>query len=149
LHFVDGARASYDAIIAGTGYFISHPFFEPDLIDYSHGRVPLYLRMIHAQFDNLHFLGLFQPIGCVWTGAELQAKLMARRLTGQWRPPADLAAAIAAELAHPDYWQVDSPRHTIGVDGPAFERRLLAQLPRDYVSTARVREAPAAAAAAA
>ena len=135
VRFVDGEHASYDAVIAGTGYVISHPFFAPDLIDYSHGKVPLYLRMIHPQLANLHFLGLFQPIGCVWTGAELQAKIMARRLTGQWRPPADLAAAVAEELARPDYWQVDSPRHTIGVDGPAFQRRLRAQLPRYYVST--------------
>lgn len=133
VHFVDGSSGRYDTVIASTGYEIRHPFFDATLVDYSRGPVPLYLRMIHPRHPNLHFIGLFQPLGCVWPVAELQAKIVARRLTGQWQPPADLDAAIRDELAHPDVVQIASPRHTITVDFPAFRRRLLAQLPRDYV----------------
>jgi hypothetical protein len=133
VHFRDGSRAEYDAIIACTGYEISHPFFDSSLIDYSKGAVPLYLRMIHPRFDNLFFIGLFQPVGCIWPSAELQSKIMARRLKGLWAPPKDLDAAIAHEIAHPDLHQLDTPRHTITVDAPAFERRLKAELPPDYV----------------
>lgn len=135
VHFVDGTQADYDALIACTGYVIAHPFFDASLLDYSQGPVPLYLKMVHPTFDDLHFIGLFQPLGCIWPAAALQAKLMARRFKGTWRPPEDLPAAIAHELAHPDVAQLDTPRHTITVDYPRFRRRLLQQLGSDFVRT--------------
>jgi hypothetical protein len=128
--FTDGKRETYDAIIACTGFIIAHPFFDPSLIDFSRGPVPLYLRMMHARHPRLFFIGLFQPLGCIWPAAELQAKLAVRRMTGAYTPPADLDAAIARELAHPDVPQLESPRHTITVDYPAFRRRLLVALER-------------------
>jgi hypothetical protein len=134
VHFTDGTSDVYDAVICCTGFEISHPFLDPDLVDYSRGPVPLYLRMLPADVPNLAFIGLFQPLGCIWPNAELQAKVLARMLTGEWSPPADLAAAIQHELDHPDVPQLDTPRHTITVDAPAFRRRLLAHLPDDHVS---------------
>lgn len=130
VHFTDGSAAEYDAIIACTGYWIAHPFFRPEVVDFSQGPVPLYLRMFPARYPTLSFIGLFQPLGCIWPAAELQAKLLARRLAGRWAPPADLEAAIARELAHPDYPQLDTPRHTITVDFHKFAARLRAQLRR-------------------
>lgn len=150
VHFVDGNVQEYDTVIACTGFRISHPFFERDLIDYSSGPVRLYLRMIHPEIDNLHFIGLFQPLGCIWPGAELQSKLMARRLAGEWQAPKDLNAAIDRELASPDVRQIDTPRHTITVDPISFQARLERELPVDYVSRIpvvsdeEVRNAPAA-----
>ena len=129
--FTDGQRVAYDAIIACTGFVIAHPFFAPSVIDFSRGPVPLYLRMLHAEHPRLFFIGLFQPLGCIWPAAELQAKLAVRRMRGAWQPPADLRAAIEHELAHPDVPQLETPRHTITVDYPAFRRRLLAALDRE------------------
>jgi hypothetical protein len=128
VHFVDGASATYDAVIACTGFEIAHPFFDRGLIDFRSGPVPLYMKMIPAAHDDLYFIGLFQPLGCIWPAAALQAKVMARRMTGAWSPPADLRAAIAHEMAHPDVHQLATPRHTITVDAPLFRRRLLAEL---------------------
>lgn len=128
VHFTDGTVGEYDVIVACTGYWISHPFFRRELIDFSTGPVPLYLRMFPAAFPTLAFIGLFQPLGCIWPAAELQSKLLAKRLAGTWQPPADLNAAIARELAHPDYPQLGTPRHTITVDFHAFCQRLLTQL---------------------
>jgi hypothetical protein len=54
--------------------------------------------------------------------------VLARRLAGRWAPPADLEAAIARELARPDYPQLETPRHTITVDYHAFVGRLQAAL---------------------
>lgn len=133
--FKDGTQQDYDAVIACTGFQIAHPFFDPDLIDYSDGPVPLYLKMIPARFDNLYFIGLFQPLGCIWPCSALQAKIMARRMRGRWSPPDDLAAAIRREIANPDLHQLDTPRHTITVDAPAFRRRLLSHLPHDFRQT--------------
>ncbi|UCC26686.1 MAG: NAD(P)-binding domain-containing protein [Gemmatimonadales bacterium] len=128
VHFSDGTRAEYDAVIACTGFVISHPFFPDDLVDYSEGPVPLYLKMVHPRFENLHFIGLVQPLGCIWPLAELQSRILARRLQGAWAPPADLDQAIRKELANPDLPQLATPRHTITVDYPAFRKRLLREL---------------------
>ncbi len=128
VHFTDGTSRDYDTIIAATGYWIDHPFLDKSLVDFSKGAVPLYLKMIPAKIPNLYFLGLFQPLGCIWPGAELQAKLVAKHLTGQWNPPDDLEILIKAELQNPDVPQINTPRHTITVDDVAFRARLKAQL---------------------
>lgn len=133
VRFRDGWVCEYDAVIACTGFQIAHPFLDPAIVDFSHGPVPLYLRMIPEDRVDLYFVGLFQPLGCIWPQAALQAKIMARRMSGAWSPPEDLSAAIAREVARPDVAQIDTPRHTIEVDGPLFRKRLLAQLPRDFV----------------
>ncbi|MCA2980867.1 MAG: NAD(P)-binding domain-containing protein [Myxococcaceae bacterium] len=133
VHFVDGTHGDFDCVIACTGYVIAHPFFERSFLDFSEGPVPLYLKMIHPRYADLHFIGLFQPLGCIWPAAALQAKLMARRLVGRWSPPDDLEAAVHAELAHPDVEQLATPRHTITVDYPYFRRRLLDALGDDFV----------------
>ncbi|MFA9430803.1 flavin-containing monooxygenase [Egicoccus sp. AB-alg2] len=133
VHFVDGTSADYDAVVACTGFRIAHPFFDPGLLDYSRGPVPLYLKMLPADVADVAFVGLFQPFGCIWPAAELQAKILARGLAGRWQPPKDLRRAIAQELRHPDVPQIDTPRHTVTVDEPRFRRRLLAHLPDDFV----------------
>ena len=126
--FKDGSRGEYDIIVACTGYIIAHPFFEKSLIDYSTGEVPLWLRMMHPEIENLYFIGLFQPLGCIWPGSELQSKIMARELSGKWKRPADIRKRISAELKNPDFSQINTPRHTITVDFHRFRKRLLAQL---------------------
>lgn len=122
--FKDGSNADYDVIVACTGYHISHPFLDRSVIDLGAGPVPLYLKMIPAHRDDLAFVGLIQPLGCIWPLAELQSRLLSRWWTGRWAPPADREAAIAHELAHPDVQQISSPRHTITVDQPTFDARL-------------------------
>lgn len=126
--FNDGSKAEYDVIVACTGYYISHPFFDPKFIDYSHGDVPLYLRMLHPQIENIYFIGLFQPLGCIWPGAELQSKLMASELAGTWKRPANVSQLADREVEHPDYHQIKTPRHTITVNYHAFRKRLSNEL---------------------
>lgn len=128
--FKDGTSGEYDTIVACTGYYIAHPFFDPAFIDYSQGDVPLYLRMLHPQLENLYFIGLFQPLGCIWPGAELQSKIMAHELAGKWKRPSDTAERAMHEVRHPDFNQVKTPRHTITVNYQAFRRRLLKELAR-------------------
>lgn len=127
--FTDGSRETYDVIVACTGYVIAHPFFEKSLIDYSEGEVPLWLRMMHPEFTSLYFIGLFQPLGCIWPGSELQSKIMAREISGRWKRPAHIHRLIADELKHPDFRQIKTHRHTITVDFHRFRRRLLKHLP--------------------
>ena len=133
VHFKDGSKGDYDVIVACTGYVISHPFFDKNFIDYSEGEVPLWLRMMHPTIDNLYFIGLFQPLGCIWPGSELQSKIMARELAGLWKRPKNIEDLIEKELKNPDLDQIKTPRHTISVHYHRFRERLLKQLPKDYV----------------
>ncbi|MGA7326313.1 MAG: NAD(P)-binding domain-containing protein [Rhodomicrobium sp.] len=134
VHFKDGTSRDYDAIIACTGFWISHPFIDKSLLDFSQGKPRIYLKMLPANVKNIAYIGLFQPLGCIWPAAELQSKILARMLKGEWRPPKNLAKAIDAELSHPDVEQIKTARHTITVDYPKFRKRLLRNLPPDYVS---------------
>lgn len=132
--FEDGREEEFDTIIACTGYWLSHPFFEKDFIDYSKGPVPLYLKMFHPEFQNLYFIGMFQPLGCIWPGAELQSKLMAQELIGKWKRPSNLEELCQKEVKNPHYNQIDTPRHTITVDYHQFVKDLKKQLPKEYIS---------------
>ena len=132
--FTDGSSKDYDEIICCTGFEISHPFFDQNLIDYSQGEVPLYLKMLPVEHDNLAFIGLFQPLGCIWPASELQSKILARKMTGEWLAPDDMQAAVRHELDNPDIQQLKTARHTITVDYPPFRKRLLKNLPKDYKS---------------
>ncbi|MFC3880972.1 flavin-containing monooxygenase [Algoriphagus namhaensis] len=132
--FEDGKTEEFDSIVACTGYWLSHPFFEKDFIDYSKGPVPLYLKMFHEKYENLFFIGMFQPLGCIWPGAELQSKIMARQLTGEWQRPENIAELCQKEVENPHFKQVNTPRHTITVDYHLFIKALKKHLPKDYVS---------------
>ncbi|MEO1714881.1 MAG: NAD(P)-binding domain-containing protein, partial [Bacteroidota bacterium] len=138
VYFKDGSRHEYDVIIACTGYIITHPFFQEDFINYQEGPVPLYLKMLHPEYDDLFFIGLFQPLGCIWPGAELQAKIVARQLAGKWQRPKDIARRVQRELEKPHLQQINTPRHTITVDYHLFVKELLRELPKNYIRKKRI-----------
>ncbi len=89
--------------------------------------------MFHPEYENLYFIGLFQPLGCVWPASELQSKIMARELAGKWKRPNNIPALADREVKHPHYKQIQTARHTITVDAHQFRRELLKHLPKDYV----------------
>ena len=105
-------------------------FILRSFINYEEGKTPLLHKMIPADIKNLYFIGLFQPLGCIWPGAELQSKLAAKHLSGQWTPNKPIKELIKKELANPDVKQIDTPRHTITVDDYSFRARLKKELKR-------------------
>ncbi len=134
VHFKDGTKEDFDVIIACTGYILKHSFFDPSLIDYSDGPVPLYLKMFHEAYHNLFFIGMFQPLGCIWPGSELQSKVLANYFTGEWKLPKNMKRLCEREITHPHYKQIKTPRHTITVDYHKFRKALLKELPKDWIS---------------
>jgi hypothetical protein len=129
--FADGRREPFDIIIAATGYNISFPFFDERLVNFKGAtRLPLFKKMIPADLKNLYFIGLFQPLGCIWPLADYQARLAVRELCGEYRRPADMRAAIRWEMEHPHFNFEPSPRHAVEVDYHLFRRELLAELRR-------------------
>ena len=140
VHFKDGRSEEFDSVVACTGFILSHPFFKKELIDYSSGPVPLYLKMIHPEIENVFFVGMFQPLGCIWPGAELQSKIVARAITGDWERPKNIKELCEREVTHPHYKQIDTPRHTITVDFHYFVKDLKKHLPKNYLSRKRTEE---------
>jgi len=128
VYFKDGTDDEYDVIIACTGFKIKHKFFRKDLINFENGPIRLLHRMIPGDIKNLYFIGLFQPLGCIWPGAELQSKLAAKHLAGKWIPNGEINKLIDKEINEPDVEQVQSPRHTITVDDFSFRGRLKKEL---------------------
>jgi hypothetical protein len=122
--FVDGRSEDFDAVIAATGFETSYPFLPGAVGDYSGTEVLLYLKIFHPRFADLFFIGLVQPLGCIWPLADVQAQLVAKAIKGQWQRPADIDAAIRREIEHPDQKFPKTPRHAVEVDYHEFRKRL-------------------------
>jgi hypothetical protein len=130
VHFVNGRWDEYDAVIAATGFRIRFPFLDRSIVDFESGPVPLYLRCFHPRHRSLFFIGLLQPIGCVWPLAELQGQLVANAIVGRYRLPADLETRIAAETRTTARTFMHTPRHSTEVDYQPFRNALLREIPR-------------------
>lgn len=127
--YTDGRREAFDTLVWATGYRTRFPFLAPELTPWQDAeRVPLYRKMIPADQPGLYFIGLFQPLGCIWPLAEHQGRIAARATSGRWRRPADLKARIAHEMAHPHYPFQRTRRHATEVDYHRFRKELLAEL---------------------
>jgi hypothetical protein len=143
VHFVDGKVEEYDTIIAATGFIITFPFFDKNFIDYSEGDVPLYLRTFHPDHPSLFFIGLVQPLGCIWPLADMHAKLAANAIVGNYAPPPDMRQKMDAEVEYIRTHFIKSSRHTIEVEYHkhlwALERELPANTPKWQGTPAAVR----------
>jgi cation diffusion facilitator CzcD-associated flavoprotein CzcO len=126
VRFADDSVEQIDAIIYATGYNIEFPFLDPGLVSAPENVLPLFKRMFKPGIDDLAFIGLGQAIPTIFPFAELQSKLAARWLAGDWAPPsdADMQAEIPRDEAFHTGHFVNKPRHTIQLDWYAFEREL-------------------------
>jgi hypothetical protein len=127
--FTDGTREEFDIVCACTGFWTTFPFFDTSLVDFKRlEKVPLFRKMLHPKFPTLYFIGLFQPLGCIWPLADYQARIATLELQGRYQRPADLDAAIAHEIAHPHYDFDGGQRHAMEVDYGKFRHELAAEL---------------------
>jgi hypothetical protein len=99
--------------------------------------VPLYRKMMHGQIRNLYFIGLFQPLGCIWPLADHQARLACAEITGRWQRPADIEARIRREMERPHYRFEGGTRHATEVDYHAFRAELRDELRRAGIDIGR------------
>jgi hypothetical protein len=129
VEFVNGESETFDVICACTGFWITFPFFEKSLIDFQHAaKVPLFRRMMHPDYQNLYFIGLFQPVGCIWPLADYQAKLACAEIAGTYRRPDNLKAAIQYEIDHPHFEFTGGSRHSTEVDYHGLRKDLAREL---------------------
>ncbi|AXI03974.1 flavin-containing monooxygenase [Aquirhabdus parva] len=129
VEFTDGTRERFDIICACTGFWTTFPFFDESMINFKHvEKVPLYRKMMHADYPNLYFIGLFQPIGCIWPLADYQAKLACQEILGNYQRPYDMHAAIQHEIDHPHFKFEGGQRHAVEVDYHGHRNDLKAEL---------------------
>jgi len=126
VRFVDGSEEEIDLVVYCTGYKISFPFFDPNLISAKDNRFPLYRRVVSVEHPGLFFIGFIQPLGAIMPLAEAQAEWVADLLSGrgQLPAPAEMREAIADEERRMRKRYVASKRHTIQVDFHPYLRQL-------------------------
>ena len=125
VNFVDGTSEEFDIICACTGFWTEFPFFDKSLIDFKEiEKVPLFRKMMHNKFNNLYFIGLFQPIGCIWPLADYQAKLAVAEIKGKYKRPSNIQARIKKEIEKPHFNFGPGQRHAMEVDYHTFRKEL-------------------------
>jgi len=124
VRFADGSEEQIDLVIYCTGYKITFPFFDAELISAPDNEIPLYRRVVSPEHPGLYFIGLLQPLGAVMPLAEAQAEWIADVLEGRVALPdrPTMERVIERERARMAKRYVSSKRHTIQVDFDPYMR---------------------------
>ena len=123
VRFEDGTSEQVDAIIYATGYKITFPFFDPEFISAPENRFPLYKRIFVPGIDDLAFVGFAQTIPTLFPFVELQSKLVARYVGGDYAlpPVAEMEETIRRDQRLHSGHYADRPRHTMQVEWHTYE----------------------------
>jgi dimethylaniline monooxygenase (N-oxide forming) len=107
-----------DVVVYCTGYKVTFPFFDEDLIAAPENDLPLFRRVFHPDRRDVFFIGLLQPLGAIMPLAQIQSEWVADHLAGRYALPApsELRADMAAERERMFRRYVPSKRHTMQVD---------------------------------
>jgi hypothetical protein len=129
VRFVNGREEQVDTIVYATGYRVSFPFADRDLLLDGAGKPRLFLNVFHPQYDNLFVAGLVQPNSGIWPIIEWQARLIAAYLAAQRKNPAQAAWFRKLRATGPDdltsgRTYLRSPRHLLEVPYFSYRRRL-------------------------
>lgn len=91
VRFVDDTAESVDVVILATGYRLTFPFIDYDLLNWSDGRPHLYAHLFHPHYDTLFVVGMFQTDSGVFRILHEQARCIALflRAARQGDPVAD------------------------------------------------------------
>ncbi len=101
VHFVDGRRERYDMVLLATGYVLSYPFLDRELLDWTGAAPDLYLNIFSRRDPNLFVVGMVEASGIGWQGRYEQAELVARLIRARTDAP-HRARALADRIAGPD-----------------------------------------------
>jgi len=122
--FADGTREKIDIIVYCTGYRITFPFFDEEVISTEDNQVNLYRRVASIDHPGLYFIGLIQPLGAIMPLAEAQSEWIAELIAGHGTLPdrSTMAREVAKEQSEMKRRYVSSKRHTIQVDFDPYLR---------------------------
>lgn len=126
VRFTDGHEDPVDIVIWAAGYELSFSFFDPDFISAPNNELPRGEHPMLPGYDNLFFLGLFQPLGAIMPFAEKQAKIVGDHLLGRIHfPDADTMRRERDKERRAMIKRYGrGARHTMQVDNEAYHHRL-------------------------
>jgi len=126
VRFVDGSEEEIDLVVYCTGYKITFPFFDEQVVAARDNRLQLYRRVVSAAHPGLFFIGFIQPLGPIMPIAEAQSEWIADILGGRCSlpSPAEMQSEIAAAERKMKKRYVASKRHTIQVDFHPYLREI-------------------------
>jgi hypothetical protein len=129
VRFVDGSSEPIDLIVYATGFHISFPFIDRQLLNWNDGKPQLFLNAFHPNYDNLFVAGMIQPDSGIWGLVHYQARLMARFIQESransakavWfrRLKSDASIDLGSGIRY-----VPTPRHLLEVEHFTYRRRL-------------------------
>lgn len=117
--FTDGTREQVDAIIYATGYKTTFPFLDPEVFSIQDARPPaLYRRIVSRDHPGLFFTGLVQPVGPTIPLVEIQARWMAKVLSGEIAlpPKEEMDQEIERHRGNVAKRYLNAARYTLEVD---------------------------------
>jgi dimethylaniline monooxygenase (N-oxide forming) len=116
--FADGSEVEADIVIYCTGYKVTFPFFDADLIAAPDNDLPLFRRVFHPRLGSVFFIGLLQPLGAIMPLAAAQSEWVSDYLAGRYALPDPLALRADMEDERRRMFKryVASKRHTMQVD---------------------------------
>jgi dimethylaniline monooxygenase (N-oxide forming) len=126
VRFVDGSEEEIDLVVYCTGYKISFPFFDPEVLAAPDNRLLLFRRVVSVERPGLYFIGFIQPLGPIMPIAEAQSEWVADLISGRAQlPPATaMREQISEEEAKQRKRFVASKRHTVEVDFYPYLREI-------------------------
>jgi cation diffusion facilitator CzcD-associated flavoprotein CzcO len=126
IRFADGSEEEIDLVVYCTGYKITFPFFDPQVLSAPDNRLPLYNRVVSVERPGLYFIGFIQPLGPIMPLAEAQCEWVADLLSGRGElpPAAEMKREIAKEEGRMRKRFVASKRHTVEVDFHPYLRQI-------------------------
>jgi dimethylaniline monooxygenase (N-oxide forming) len=118
VRYADGSEEPADLIVYCTGYKISFPFLDEQLVSAPENRLVLYKRVFSLEHPGLYFVGFVQPWGAIMPIAELQSRLVAEHLVGDYAlpSPVQMRRDMEAMMRRQSRRYQASKRHTIQVD---------------------------------
>ncbi len=128
--FSDGHREAFDVIIYATGYDVSFPFLDEDLVPLEENRLPLFKRLLRPERPTLLFLGLAQALPSLLNLAQVQMRLVVPLIQGRYQLPEPAAMEEAIETdeqVHGGHYYA-SRRHTMQLDFARYERDIAREL---------------------
>lgn len=118
--FRDGSRVAIDDVIVATGYSKHYPFLPPEVAPHvREERVELYKFIFPVEDPSVSFVGLVEPIGGFWPVAEMQARFVARVLSGKLPLP-DVERQRKEAVRRASALAIDSARYAAQVHWIAY-----------------------------
>ncbi|GFY68126.1 dimethylaniline monooxygenase 5 [Trichonephila inaurata madagascariensis] len=121
-----------DVVILATGYQVKFPFLSEDILSVVDNKVRLYKFIYPPDLPHptLAIMGLVQPSGPGFPIFEMQARWIARIMSGKLNLPSKelMNTDINMKLEYMRKRYVNSPRHTLEVDFISYQDELAEQI---------------------